>query len=79
MRYEVSEAVNTEGYALLDLFEVGDAGDAAVYETVSARASRGDVQALVFSGGVDHRRLADIADLHRLRVVRVHAPTAWRR
>ena len=76
LRYEVAQSVNDEGYALLDLFEVGGEGDAAVYDTVSARAGRGDVQALAVRGSVDDRRLSGIADAHRLRMVRVSGPVA---
>ena len=74
LRYELAQAVNEEGYALLDLFEVGGtAGESGVYDTVSARAGRGDVQALVVHGTVDRRRLDGIADRHRLRVVESRA------
>ena len=71
LRFDLAQAINEEGYALLDLFEVGDRGssESAVYDTVAARAGRGDVQALVVRGSVDRRCLDGIADLYRLRLV----------
>lgn len=69
-RFELAEAVNAEGYSLLDMFEVGQVeGDTAVYETVAARANRGDVEAVVVAGSVDMARLERLADRTRMRVV----------
>jgi hypothetical protein len=69
-RFELAEAAGEEGYCLLDMFEVGrPEGDAAVYETVAARADRGDVEAIVVSGSVDRDRLDRLAERARLRVV----------
>lgn len=76
LRYELAQAVNAEGYALLDLFEVGGDNDEAVYETISARSGRGDVQALVIRGAGDGPEVGRIADRHRLRIVRVTGPAS---
>lgn len=76
-QFALAEAVDEEGYSLLDMFEVGQIeGDAAVYETVAARANRGDVRALVVSGAVDRVRLVHVAAEAHLRVVDV--PSAAR-
>jgi hypothetical protein len=70
-RVELSVRSGTEGYALLEIFEITGqpVKDDAAYGAIEDLAERTRARTLLLSGRVDHRRLAQIAQREQMTVL----------
>lgn len=72
-RIEIALCANSEGYALLDTFDLDDSlrGPDETLQAVRAIGQRHDLHALIVAGPVDRERIDELADELRLITVRV--------
>jgi urease gamma subunit len=75
MRVSLALRAAREGYAMAEVFDVGDplVKDEAVFAALEELAGRIDAQAVVIAGRVDRARVHDIADRVRLMVLELPA------
>ena len=74
-RIEIALCAGSEGYALLDTFDLDDSlrGEEETLQAVRALGERHALHALIVAGPVDRTRIDDLADALQLICIRVPA------